>query len=53
MKKRYLKQCFDRWAETNNKVNKQKDGSDTILKKMRNRFLRQGFDLYKAGCARQ
>ena len=31
MKKRYLKQCFDKWAETNKVVNNQTDGADTIL----------------------
>ena len=53
MKKRYLKQYFDKWAETNKVVNNQADGADTILLKMRKRFLRQAFDLYKAGCARE
>ena len=53
MKKRYLKQYFDKWAETNKTVNKQSDGADTILLKMRKRFLRQAFDLYKKGCARE
>lgn len=52
MKKRYLKQAFDKWAETNKTVNNQADGADTIRNKMRKRFLRQAFDLYKAGCAR-
>ena len=53
MKKRYLKQCFDKWAETNRTVNNQADGADVIRNKMRKRFLRQAFDLYKAGCARE
>ena len=52
MKKRYLKQYFDKWAETNKHVNKQTEGGDLICKKMRLRFLRQAFNLYKAGCAR-
>lgn len=52
MKKRYLKQCFDRWAETNKVVNNQTSGADSILDKMRRRFLREGFNLFTAGLAR-
>ena len=52
MKKRYLKQYFDKWAEVNKTTNNQMDGADEVRNKMRKRFLRQAFDLYKAGCAR-
>ena len=52
MQKRYLKQYMDKWAQVNRLHKNQQSGSDLILKKMRNRFLRQGFDLWKAGCAR-
>ena len=40
MKKRYLKQYFDKWANVNKVVNNQSDGADTILLKMRKRYLR-------------
>ena len=53
MEKRYLKQYLDKWAEKNQTHKNQKEGSATILTKMRKRFLRQAFDLYKAGCARE
>ena len=53
MKKRYLKQYFDKWAHINRHNNKQTDGAEAIRDKMRKRFLRQAFDLYKAGCARE
>ena len=53
MKKRYLKQYFDKWATINRKNVAQTDGADAIRIKMRKRFLRQAFDLYKAGCARE
>ena len=52
MQKRYLKQYLDKWAEKNRTHNNQKEGAATIQTKMRKRFLRQAFDLYKAGCAR-
>ena len=53
MRKRWLKQFFDRWATANKLHNAQQDGGGLILKKIRLRFLRQAFDLYKAGCARE
>ena len=53
MKKRYLKQYMDKWAEVNRHYKNQQDGSGAILDKMRKKFLRQAFDLYKAGCARE
>ena len=53
MQKRYLKQYMDKWAEVNNSYKNQKDGSELLLRKMRARFCRQGFMLWKAGCARE
>lgn len=52
MQKRYLKQYMDKWAQVNKHHKNQQSGSEFLLKKMRNRFLRQGFNLWKAGCAR-
>lgn len=52
MHRRYLKIYLDRWAQKNKHENKQKEGSELLLKKIRNRFLRQGFNLYLQGCAR-
>lgn len=40
MKKRYLKQYFDKWAEVNKTTNNQMDGADEVRNKMRKRFLR-------------
>lgn len=51
MKRRYLKQYFDKWAEVNKTTNNQVDGADNVRKKMRNRFFRQAFDLWKEGHA--
>ena len=53
MQRRYLKQYLDKWAQKNVHHNKQKDGSELILKKIRKRFLRQAFDLYKKGVDRE
>ena len=53
MKKRWLKQYMDKWAAINKHTNKQTDGSALVLQRMRNRFLRQAWNLYKAGCARE
>lgn len=53
MKKRLYKQYFDKWASINRHNNAQTDGAAAIQLKMRKRFLRQAFDLYKAGCARE
>lgn len=47
--RRYLKQGMDRWKESVDTKTAMEDGSNLVIGKMRKKFLRQAFDLYKAG----
>ena len=38
MQKRYLKQYLDKWKTVNRKVNKQMDGSEFVMQKMKKRL---------------
>jgi hypothetical protein len=41
--------AIGRWRDTVNETNAKEDGAETIMKRIRLRFLRQAFDLYQAG----
>lgn len=40
---------MDKWRNKMAEVNIKEDGSETIIKRLRTRMIRQGFDLYKKG----
>ena len=47
--KRLLNVALGRWRDKIKDINVKEDGADTVLKRMRCRFLRQAFDLYLKG----
>ncbi len=47
--RRLLEIAMGRWRDRVNDQMIKEDGSETILKRLRLRFLRQAFDLYLAG----
>lgn len=51
MKKRFLKQCMDRWAANHKALSKKEDGSNLIIEKLKKKLLKRAFDRYKKGCA--
>lgn len=47
--KRMLQIAVGRWRDKISQVNVKEGGADTIIKRLRLRYLRQAFDLYKEG----